>query len=227
MRIAVGSIFRNSTSYLDRYFTQIEEMRSVFDPKGIGLSLYLVEGDSSDNTWNSLAKYFIDGDFDGKLIKRQHGGPAWGSVDVPERWKALSWCSNGTITQVTDEDAFIYVESDLVWSAATMIELLEDVLERGLDAVAPMSMTPSNRFYDIWGHVKDGVQFDPYRPYHPALNGERFVTLDSAGSCIVMSNRVARVARFGPLDCVRGLGKSIREHGFSLWLDSHQRVYHP
>ena len=225
MRVALGSIFRNSTPYLDRYFGLVGELQELLDRKRVGLTLLLVEGDSTDNTWNELARR-MESSFDGMLIKRSHHGPMWGSVDVPERWKALAWCCNGVMDMVTDEDALIYVESDLLWKPETMIDLLGHLYE-GYHAVAPMSMHSSGRFYDIWGHVKNGKQFEFDPPYHPDLDGTRMVEVDSAGSCVVMQGRVARVSRFGSTDCIRGLGRSIRANGFSLWLDTNSFVVHP
>ena len=47
MKIAIGSIFRNSTSYVDRYFEQIERLESELDAP---VALILGEGDSTDST---------------------------------------------------------------------------------------------------------------------------------------------------------------------------------
>lgn len=221
-RVALGSIFRNSTSYLGRYFNQARGFQKLLNDRGMELTLFLVEGDSVDDTWNQLAVGAL-GHFEADLIKRAHGGPWWGSVDVPERWKALSWCCNGVMERVTDEHALIYVESDLWWEPETMMALV-DRLDEGYNAVSPMCFTSAGHFYDVWGYLKDGVQFSPFPPYHEALSG--LTPIDSAGSCIAMSGKVARVARFGPLDCVRGLGRSIRENGFTLWVDPSLKVVH-
>jgi hypothetical protein len=161
---------------------------------------------------------------DAQIIKREHGGPAWGSVDDPARWTALSWCCNGVRDAITDEGALIYVESDLVWQPETMIRLL-DHLDEHHPAVAAMCFTSGGHFYDVWGHIKDGTQFGPFPPYHEGLAPEGLTLIDSAGSCIVMRGDVARVAKFGPHDCVRGLGRNIYAHGFSLWIDPQAKVF--
>lgn len=210
--IAVGSIFRDAYPYLARYFRQIGDLEQAL---GKPVRLLLVEGDSTDPTWNVLEQYMAGRD--GQLIKRAHGGPKWGSIDDRARWRALSWCCNGVLEAVTDETALIYVESDLIWYPQTMLRLL-DALETK-PAVAAMSFTSSGHFYDTYGHRKDGLAFSPFPPYHPAWNPEHLFTIDSAGSCIAMRGDVAKRARFGDDDCVLGLGRSIWAMGESLWID--------
>ena len=66
-------------------------------------------------------------------------------------------------------------------------------------------------------------------PYHPSLlTDEPLVEIASAGSCVVMREEVAAVARFGENDCIVGLGREIRERAkASLWLDKRVAVHHP
>lgn len=225
MNVVLGSIFRNSSHYLHRYFSQAYRLREELKERGDSLRLVLVEGDSSDDTWEALAKWGRD--FDLSRIKREHGGPPWGSVDDPARWRALSFCCNGVMEYITaGDDAVIYVESDLHWEVPTMIRLL-DQLDDDHPAIAAMCFTALGAFYDTWGHRKNGKSFGPFPPYHAELKAHDLTEIDSAGSCIVMRGDVARRVRFGPEDCVRGLGRSIWENGYSLWIDPHARVVHP
>jgi len=222
MIIGLGSIFRNSVGYLDRYFAQARALKTELAKEDIKFRLILVEGDSWDNTWGGLAA--LSNDLDIVIVKRAHGGPPWGSVDDPARWAALSWCCNGVLDHVEkDVDVMIYVESDLVWDAATMVALTKQVSEQ-VPAISPMCFTSMGHFYDVWGYLKNGKQFGPFPPYHDELAVDGLTSIDSAGSCIVMRGDVARMVRFGPHDCVRGLGRSIWENGFSLWVDPTLRV---
>jgi hypothetical protein len=224
MNVVVGSIFRNSASYVGRYFQQVEALRRDLDHDGHHLRLSLVEGDSTDSTYRDLS----DGihAFPGSMLtKREHGQPEFGSVDRLDRWQALSWCCNGVLeTLFPSDDAVIYVESDLIWDSFTMGALLAHL--RYHPAVSPMCFTTSMHFYDTWGFVKDGECFGPFPPYHKAI-GDTLTAIDSAGSCIVMRGEVARAVRFGPEDCVRGLGRSIYAHGYHLSVDPSLKVYHP
>lgn len=224
MIIALGGMFRNSTWYLQRYFTQVLALYTQLQARGDQLRLVLAEGDSQDATWEQLAN--CTRTFDAVLVKRKHGGPHWPSVDVPERWKALSWVCNGVLDHVTaDVDKFVYVETDLAWDAATLLALV-DQLNDVHPAIAPMCHTARGEFYDLWGHIKDGVAFGPFPPYHKDLAPSGLTAVDSAGSCTAMLGKVARCVRYGPDDLVRGLGRSIRENGFSLWVDPTLRVVH-
>lgn len=223
MIVALGGMFRNSTRYLPRYFSQVTALDHALASRGDSLRLVLAEGDSVDGTWEELAKYTRRRD--AVLVKRTHYGPYWGSEDNPARWRALSWVCNGILDHVSqDVDRFLYVETDLAWTAETMIALL-DQLSYDRPAMSPMCFTQVGDFYDIWGHIKDGVAFSPFPPYHEALNGHP-VEVDSTGSCVSMLGEVARAVRYGPDDLVRGLGRSIREQGYSLWVDPSLRVVH-
>jgi hypothetical protein len=239
-RVLLGSIFRNSAHYVDRYFAQVNDLSAELAERGIILRLVLVEGDSVDRTWAALFDYTWRAGEPWPawgdrltLLKREHGGPPWGSVDDPARWRALAWCANGVLEGLRqDDDAVIYVESDLLWGPQMMCALLGH-LERGVPAVAPLCFTTAGNFYDIYGHRgMDGVPFSPLPPYHSDIEHwqeGQLVKVRSAGSCVAMRPEVARYARFGedPPDCVLGLGRTIWSAGYSLSVDPTLRVVHP
>lgn len=223
MRIALGGMFRHSCWYLDRYFAQVHRLARAVKARGDDLRLIWAEGDSTDATWLRLAQF--GDEYDTVLIKRAHGGPRWGSDDNPARWAALSWVCNGVLDHVSwDVDALVYVETDLIWRPESLLALV-DQLDEAHPAIAPMCFTEDGPFYDIWGHIKGGVAFGPFPPYHHDL-GPGLTQVDSAGSCIVMRGDVARCVRYGP-DLVRGLGRSIYANGYSLWVDPRLEVIHP
>jgi hypothetical protein len=229
MKIVLASIFRNSSSYLDRYFTQITNLRSELVERGHSLTYAWAEGDSTDDTFQRLSVH-VNPRPDDVLIKVDHGGPVFGSVDNDQRWRNISKVCNALLDAIpTDTDYVIYVESDLLWTADTMLPLLNHVLN-GLDAVAPMCFhLPTGMFYDTWGHRKNGLRFTQNSPYHPHINPGIDVTeIDSAGSCIVMNYSVAQHARFDPPELgIVGFGNTLRQLGFKLFLDTTQRVFHP
>jgi hypothetical protein len=240
-RVAIASIFRNSESYIHRYFEQLAMLTGSLTGAGFDIHLILVEGDSIDNTWNMLQdrarflfKWFesIGRSQNSKLslFQASHGGPVFGSVDNEQRWRNISYVCNKVLESVEEADDYLlYVESDLIWDADTMQYLLGDLDNHGLaDAVAPMSIhRTTGLFYDIWGYRKDGVAFTPHPPFHPGV-GIRFTPIDSAGSCIAMRGEVARACRFTPPERgIVGFGGDIRAKGFTLYLDPQLRVYHP
>lgn len=224
--VILSSIFRDSAAYVDRWVEQVSALN-----EHVPVSVVVAEGDSTDDTRVQLAQAISDADFDGMILHVDHGGPKFGSVIHPQRWAQIARVCNAVAARVSrmigDDDAWVYVESDLVWPSETLTALLEGLDEH--PAVAAMSLHPRDeRFYDIWGHRGlDGVEFTPNPPYHSSLNGERWVEIDSAGSCFAMRGKWARVARFSDADCIRGIGRTLRSHGGSLWLDTEAVVRHP
>lgn len=224
--VIIGSIFRDAEQYVPRYFEQIDRLRDVVDD----VRLVICEGDSDDDTFDALADRITASDY---LIKFDHGGPKYGSVDNPDRWRQLAQVCNvvmGSIaSRVKDDDSVIYVESDLIWTADTFTQLLEDLNFVG--AVAPMSIYgKTNGWYETWGATKDGVAFTPDPPYHPSLDGEPdfvLTPIDTMGSCIATRGAFARSARFSPVDCIRGYSRDLARLAGGLFLDRTVAVFHP
>lgn len=222
--LVVSSIFRDAAWYVDRYFEQIEELR---DQVG-DLRLVVAEGDSSDETWDLLGKHLGPDDV---LVKAEHGGPKFGSVDDPDRWAQIAYVCNQLLdhVQVADTDRFLYVESDLGWSGHQIRRFIDNL--DTVDAVAAMSFyAPTGQFYDTWGHIGlDGVNFGMHPPYHPRLDGlppGALIEIGSAGSCIAITGRTFNQGvQFGREDCIRGYCRTIRAHT-PLWLDTGVEVWH-
>lgn len=225
MKIAIGSIFRNSESYIDRYADQIMHLRTMAPMHDF--ELLLVEGDSTDHTWKRLQQTF------GSVVtKREHGGPLFSSVDDVVRWRQSSFVWEGVLQRVTfDTDVFIYVESDLIWEPEVMLLLMHHLEKSGVDAVAPMCFR-SDYHYDTWGlRGADGNCFGLWFPFHeelkePSLTG--LWPISSAGSCLVMRGEVARTCHFDPADlAIVGFCRNAAENGYQLWLDPMLKVRHP
>lgn len=210
------SIMRNSLTYLDRYVDQTRALRDH-----IPLYVTVAEGDSDDGTYEQLGAIAPEID----LLKINHGGPAYNSVDNPDRWAQIAYVYNQLLDQLEPNGPVILVESDLIWQPETMLGLLKH-LGTGIDAIAPLSVR-GDRFYDTWGHRwADGT------PFTSDLNqivtdGKLLRPLASAGSCIVMKEDVARKARFGETDGIVGFCADLHRLGFTLYLDDQLRVEHP
>lgn len=228
--IVITSIFRNSTGYLNRYFKQVAMLTDILEGAGHNVYLHLVEGDSTDGTFEAMRNEILLGGHNGQVLKCDHGGPVFGSIDNEQRWRNISRVCNFLLSELPKNDITLYVESDLLWTPETMIALLDDM--NGYDAMAPMCFhLPTGLFYDTWGHRKNGVCFTQISPYHHDLAvvhpGDR-VEIDSAGSCIVMRGEVASLARFMPPELgIVGFGNDMRQWGYKLFLNPHQRVFHP
>jgi hypothetical protein len=224
VNVAIGSIFRNSEAYAARYARQLAKLVSA--APGYAFRLLLVEGDSTDRTWEILNDFFP-----GCVEKREHNGLLFGSIDNVIRWKQSSWVWEAVIARVQpDDDAFIYVESDLIWEPRTMLKLL-NLLKPGVDVACPMCWS-NGRHYDTWGlRGIDGACFGCFYPFHDCLlrrspNG--LYPISSAGSCLVMRGEVARNCHFVPDSlAIVGFCQNVREHGYKLWLAPGLGVNHP
>ena len=218
----LASAFRDGENYVERYFAQIEELRTHFP-----VQLRIAEGDSSDGTYAAIESYLQDGD---ELYKIDHGGPAFGSIDTPIRWRQIAHVWNTLFDKITPDGPLILVEADLIWQPSTMQALVDDLWHyKDCDAVAPLSIVGESRFYDTWGYRgTDGRMFTSDPPYHPSLDLSLEPTeINSAGSCIAMKEHVYRECRFGDTDGIVGFGQSIRDHGFHLFCNPDVRVVHP
>lgn len=222
--IVLASIFRNASGYVDRYFDQVNRLRKDFRVR-----LVVAEGDSTDDTYDLIDRQLMDNDL---LLKVDHGGPVFGSVDNEQRWSQIAYVCNEVLRHLDmkDDDKLVYVESDLVWPVDTMHFLINDLDHVG--AVAAMSLVPTNgQFYDTWGHVgMDGVPFKHEPPFHPSLEHARsghLYPIQSAGSCIAVRGEIVNQGlEFSDTDCIRGFCRTIRDHT-PLMLDPDAVVYHP
>lgn len=231
MKVVIASIFRDSASYVDRYVSQVTALRDALAARGDTLRAVWGEGDSIDRTATILAEKARKCALKFDLYDVAHGGPKFGSVNVEQRWRQISYCCNTVLHNIPeDADVVVYVESDLIWLPETIITLI-DGLGDSVDVLAPMSManneTPA-RFYDTYGHASNGVNFQPYAPYHPDLQPGELLRLDSAGSCLVMKGQVAQTTRFTPPELgIAGWGQDINAQGYAFCLNPAVAVWHP
>ena len=225
VNVVLGSIFRNSTSYLNTCFKQLAMLNDELVSRGHSFRMVFAEGDSVDTTRYELDKFAKGRDI--TIIDRSHGGPYWGSADIPERWESLAWVCNGVLEQIRiDDNAFIYVESDLVWDTSTMLTLLDDLQDK--PAVSPLVLHADGWFWDGNGFRIDGQGFGVYPPYHHKYVENGFTQMGSVGSCCVMWSDIGRLCRFaGPINHWVAFCDAIYQKGFSVWLDSTQKIIHP
>jgi hypothetical protein len=216
--VILASIWRNSADYIDRYAAQVKALR-----EHTPVTVIAVEGDSTDDTYEMLK-----GGPD-ILLKAEHGGPLFPSTVHPLRWRQLAAAGNVALCAAyrlihSDPQPLCYVESDLIWDAETMMVLADDLAR--VPAVAPMSMQ-GGRFYDIWGHSKNGKRFSAHPPYCDDYDPDNLFPIDTAGSCFMVRAELVEHLQFSHIDCIHGIGRSIREASRTLYLDPTVAVYHP
>lgn len=230
MNIHIISCFRNATDYIEHYFDQMHALAKALAARGDRLKLILGYGDSTDGTGEMLYEetiFFLDA----LLVDVSHGRLVFGSIEHPQRFKQLAGMGNKLLEHVDDTaDIVGIVESDLVWDAETLYQLIEDLvlLPFALCAVAPMVMDGPTSFYDVFAYRRKGERFTKTPPFHPDITPyEEFVQLDSAGSVLFMRGDLARKARFTDGQAIVGLCEEIRRYGGSIWLDPQATVCHP
>lgn len=228
MNIAILSCFRDAEGYIERYCEQMDRLRTALDRRGEPLMLVLGYGDSSDDTDALLCERCWQR-FDTWLVDVAHGGPKFGSIEHPVRFRQLASIGNKLLEHVpASADVVGIVESDLIWQTETMLGLIDDLANMPRAAVAPMVMDGAHSFYDVFAFRRNGVRFTKQPPYHVDLKGDgEPLQLDSAGSVLVMDAGLARKARFDDGEAIVGFCRDIYRHGGSVWLDTTQAVQHP
>lgn len=234
MRVVLGSAHRNNRHRHGVYFDQIDSLRhalSLRSDRKWSLRVIAVEGDSTDGTRDSLRRYATARKLKFDLRTCNHGGPVYGSTESPNRLAALSRVGNCILDGVNDtDDMMIYVESDLLWDAPTMVELMIVASSFPNMIVAPFIFA-GEHFYDTFlFRGTDGKRFAPFPPYHSSLSdGYNLLSLvNSAGSCLVMPahiprNRACRMVDNALLDfCANA-----RANGYRIAVSRAHRVEHP
>lgn len=247
MNIVLGSAFRNAAGdQITRWFDQCLRLRDSLESdiarfllgidqgESVQFRLIAVEGDSIDNTREQILNNSHRFGLSLELITCNHGKRVFGSTEEYDRLEALSKVGNAILSGVKESsDILIYVESDLIWDAYTVICLI-DKLGSGRDVVAPLIFAGDN-FYDIFVYRGlDGERFSPFPPHHTSLiapsSGAFWphpVEVSSVGSCLVMKSEVARKCKIRDNNALLGFCKDVRENGYHIFVDPTQRIYHP
>ena len=219
--ILFGSIVRNGENYIQRYYDQVSAIKNHH------VAIALTEGDSTDNTYSCILNKATNSGIATNLFKFDHKGNVYGSVDVAERWQNIAKTWNYMLDNIQilldNYDYFCYMEDDLIWDSETIEQLIWDC--DYFDAVAPMSML-GGIFYDTWGHRAFGENFTNTYPYHSHFNKyQKYMPITSAGSCIMMQSKVAKVCRLNPTDAM--IGHDIIKNKFTFVLNKTIAVHHP
>jgi hypothetical protein len=232
VNVVIGSAFRNMSGWpMVNYTRQIGQLQRFLRVRGHTLEWIAVEGDSMDNTRIELQRYAMQMDIPLRLNVREHGRPWFGSVESQDRMKALSFVGNGILELVREtDDVLVYVESDLIWNAGTVLQLIGDLQIPSVDVVAPLVFAGES-FYDIWGfRGMDGERFSPAAPYHSSLAAggvETLAEISSAGSCLVMKGAVARSCRIVNDAALVGFCQDVRDHDYHIFVNPTMRINHP
>lgn len=228
MNVCLISCFRNSTPHIGRYFEQVGALEVALMERGDRLHLVLGEGDSVDDTRRLLT--LLSAWSSATIVDCAHGGPEFGSVVDVQRFRQLGHVGRCLWAAIpADADQVLYVESDLIWDAATLVRLLDRLED--CPVVAPMVMFrhawnwPADVFYDVWAFRKNGAHFNPAAPYFEGWPTDQLLQIDSAGSCVAMRAPLARELVWDEQVFV-GACAQIYRLGGSVWLDPTLSILH-
>ncbi len=230
MNVVLGSAFRNAAGkQIERWANQCASLDMELEAIGCSLRMVAVEGDSTDNTRKELKELAIAG-APLSIFTCNHGQRQFGSTEEPDRLAALSQVGNAILSSVeSTDDILVYVESDLIWEARTIIALTNTLIVCELDIVAPLIFA-GDLFYDIFVYRGlDGERFSPFPPYHRhlTLSESLPVEIESAGSCLVMQAEIARSCRIRNNQALLGFCQDVRDKGYHIFVDPSQRIQHP
>lgn len=225
MNVTILSCFRNSSHYIPRYFDQMGALSKLLYARGDRLKLILGYGDSIDGTGEMLheeATFRMDA----LLIDVSHGGKAYGSIEHPERFRQLAYVGNRLLDNVPpDADVIGVVESDLIWDAQSILQLLDDL--EHVPCVSGMIMDGPNSYYDVFAARRNGQRFTKTPPYHPDITPDSdLLEVDSAGSVLFMDAELARKARFIGGEAIVSFCQDIRKHGGTIWINTQVSFAH-
>jgi hypothetical protein len=236
-RVALCSMVNNGLwrNTLARYIRQVEAL----DYPAEQLRVYLVEGDSADETWLQ-AQAWARRSAQVRVAKYDLGHAIKGSTEDVDRLLDASTvagvCRNIALSENWAE-WILWLESDLLWEA----QLLNRLLAVRAEVVAPWVLTAPTRpgvtdvavleqttpaervFYDIWAfrHQGEPRRFTAQEP-RPAQP----LAVHSAGSCLLMSAEVAREANQPSERAIVGWCEQARARGAEVWCDPRITVWH-
>lgn len=243
MNVTVSSLFRNADrdGKIARYFARVDALDAALTARGDRLHLILSTGDNVDGTQAALAAGLSGRSAD--LVRLDHGGPYYGSVVEPDRFRQLALAANAAMGLIDEDcDAWLFVEHDLDWTPDAMLRLLDDL--DAVPAVAPVVLNRYGGFYDTWAFRMNGMHFSHDQDVDwRSLRLERddgredavsidvgagdLVPLESAGSVIALRGRLARRVRFQPEDAIVGLCRDLQRFDARVYLDPRAKVQHP
>lgn len=224
MNIAIVSAFRNAAWYVKRYCEQMDKLQEVLSRQNHTLQLVLGYGDSHDGTGEVLFEE-TSHRFPTVLVDVSHGGPHYGSIVHPNRFKQLAYVGN-KLWEVIPKEANVVgmVESDLIWQPYALSSL---ALTVGPNQIySPMVYHEDGRFYDTWAFRCNGTNFQNNRPFHPDLGKSNTLLMDSVGSVLFMHRKLAEKLSWPEQDVVVGVCQQARDLGASIYLWTSLGVYH-
>lgn len=232
--IAVCSLFRDSVVWhgrkinqVDRYFSQLKNQTYGFN----NLQVYCLEGESKDNTFDTLSKYsstnvkiYKDDEVSDTVIE---------SIEKQERLVNLSRIANNLLSKIdyTDISHVLWIESDLIINNRLIDDLLDvaNLIQEESYIIAPYVYLQNHKHinYDTWGfrHL-DGERFKIHINKRDNVKSH-LIKLSSVGSCALISADILKSGiNFGS-GCFVELCQSAINYGAGVYASPVVEILHP
>jgi peptide chain release factor subunit 1 len=174
---------KDATRHLDRYVELVERLDHPRDRLSIGI----LEGDSSDGTWQRLQELVpqLEARCGRTTLVQRHYGfrlppgvPRWAPAYQLTRRSILARVRNNLLfAALRNEEWVLWIDVDVVHYPADIIATL---IEPGLDIVHPHCVTPAGRTFDLnaWAEKGTGAMAD--------MRGQGPVRLDAVGGTMLL-----------------------------------------
>jgi GT2 family glycosyltransferase len=214
-------------NHIERYFHQIESQTNLNQNE---IGFFLLEGDSKDNTADTLKIYASERN----NVKIFHQSATYGmvtSTDDPNRIASVSRLGTRLINEAKEHCQYVmFVESDLIMPDNLISTLLSDIEQLKAGIVAPIAMLyAQNIFYDTWAFRNlDDSRWQGHHPFSHVIDQyERFIPMKSVGSCAIIDGEALRKgANFNEGAFVE-LCNNVRSLGYEIYADKLLRIWHP
>jgi hypothetical protein len=221
-QVAICSIVRDGMAYLPAYRRQLESLDLAC---GLGWRLYIIEGDSRDDTHAFLQRWARE---DVRVtIEREHAGDSAQVQVRAARWARVANTCLDLVPRSSAHTHVLWLEADLCFPP----ELLRRLLAHEVDVVAPMIFL-GGLFYDTWGFRDTaGVSWRNAPPFHPQYRPMSLIEMSSVGSCVLFRRAVldAGVRMKGRYDdgLLVGMCHDARALGHKVYADTGTAILHP
>jgi len=240
LNISVCSSFRDSMIWnnrlinqVGRFFSQLNEQNLLGKAKINKIAC--VEGNSIDNTYESLLQYKdLNKHLNVNIIKEESTNRSVGSFTTKERIGVLSRCKCLALDCIKDDcDYILCIESDLIiYDEFFLYHLLGafDKIDK-LGIIAPIITldTIPIYFYDTWAfRDKNGQKWNNYWVWNQDyIDNVRYIEMTSIGSCsLIKADLIRNGCSFGDGD-YPNMCKNIIDAGYKVYCDKRTNIFHP
>lgn len=220
--VVICSLVRDGMAYIPAYRRQLE---SLSISEGDSWHLCILEGDSSDGTWEYLVKWAAE---DSRVtLGKENVGDATEIEDRASRWARVGNSCIDLIPNDINYSHMLWLESDLCFPP----ELLKRLLQHNVDIVAPVIWL-GGLFYDTWGFRDlSGRRWTNEPPYHPEYRPMHLMEMGSVGSCVLFRRAIldAGVRFKGTYEngLLVGMSNDARALGYKVFADTATAILHP